>query len=153
MGRVRAALVKRFWQQLPEAANRGLQAAVSVTERRNTDLYLVGGAVRDLLLELPVGDVDLLVEDDAIAVAGTLGKRLGAKVAVHHRFGTAVVKGAGMRLDFARARTEVFEPGSPAYGAPSGAGGGLGAARFYDQRDGAALKRTAHRRADRSPWW
>ncbi len=108
MGRVRTALVKRLWRQLPETASRGLQAAVSITERRDTDLYLVGGAVRDLLLKVPVGDVDLVVEDDAIAIAKALGKRVNAKIVEHRRFKTAVVRGAGLRLDFARARTEIY---------------------------------------------
>ncbi len=131
MGKVRAALVKRLWRQLPEAEHRGLQAAVSVAERRNTDLYLVGGAVRDLLLKLPVVDIDLVVEDDAIAVAGALGKRLGAKVVVHRRFGTAVVKGEGLRLDLARARTELYKvPGALPTVRPAMLGDDLGRRDF-----------------------
>ncbi len=53
--------------------------------------YLVGGAVRDLLLREPGFDVDLAVEGDGIAFAAELGERLKAHVRPHEKFGTAVV--------------------------------------------------------------
>ncbi len=82
-------------------------------ERRGSSLFLVGGAVRDLTLGLPLADIDLVVEEDAIAVASDLGKRLRAKVVKHPRFGTAVVSGRGFRLDLAQARTEFYtRPGA-----------------------------------------
>lgn len=76
--------------------------------------YLVGGAVRDLLLERPSFDIDLVVEGDAIALAQDLGAQLGAKVKVHEAFGTAHVKlPNGKRLDLATARIEHYpRPGS-----------------------------------------
>jgi len=52
-------------------------------------LYLVGGFVRDLLLERPSLDFDLVVEGDAIALAHSLAKKNGGKVTSHSRFGTA----------------------------------------------------------------
>lgn len=87
--------------------------------------------MRDLLLELPVGDVDLVVEDDAIAIAEALGKRVRAKVVVHRRFGTAVVRGAGLRLDLARARTETYSvPGALPVVRPAMLGEDLGRRDF-----------------------
>ncbi|MBM3665103.1 MAG: hypothetical protein FJW92_04860, partial [Actinobacteria bacterium] len=51
---------------------------------------LVGGAVRDALLGVTHGpDVDLVVEGDAIALAGAVGHQLGGRVIAHARFGTA----------------------------------------------------------------
>lgn len=76
--------------------------------------YLIGGAVRDLLLERPSFDIDLMVEGDAIAVARDLAATLGAKLKVHEAFGTAhVTLPTGKRLDLAAARIEHYPaPGS-----------------------------------------
>ena len=52
-------------------------------------VYFVGGIVRDLLLGFPIGDVDLVVEGDAIALAKELARTRGGRVKSHARFGTA----------------------------------------------------------------
>jgi tRNA nucleotidyltransferase (CCA-adding enzyme) len=71
--------------------------------------YLVGGAVRDLLLGRGRVDIDVLVEGDAAALA----ERLGAEVTSHARFGTAKVTVEGHEVDLARARTEAYpHPGA-----------------------------------------
>jgi tRNA nucleotidyltransferase (CCA-adding enzyme) len=51
--------------------------------------YFVGGLVRDLLLDLPIVDIDIVVEGDAIALARRLRRKLGGRVRSHSRFGTA----------------------------------------------------------------
>ncbi len=51
--------------------------------------YFVGGLVRDLLLEQPIVDLDMVVEGDAIALAQRLAGELGGRVRTHRRFGTA----------------------------------------------------------------
>ena len=113
MGRLRTRLLKRLPQRLTEPVGDALDAAVSLMERRGGSLFLVGGAVRDLFLGSPLVDVDLVVEEDVIAVANDLGRRLRAKVVRHPRFGTAIVHGSGFRLDLARARTEYYtRPGA-----------------------------------------
>ncbi|MCZ7627472.1 MAG: hypothetical protein M5R38_18410 [Candidatus Methylomirabilis sp.] len=72
-------------------------------------IYAVGGCVRDLLLGHGNVDIDLVVEGDAIAVAGRLAHSLKAVVAPHHRFGTAHLRlSDGRRLDLATARTERY---------------------------------------------
>jgi tRNA nucleotidyltransferase (CCA-adding enzyme) len=52
-------------------------------------LYFVGGLVRDLLLDLPIVDIDIVVEGDAITLAQRLRKQFGGRVRSHSRFGTA----------------------------------------------------------------
>ena len=52
---------------------------------------MVGGFVRDLQLRRENLDLDLVVEGDGLAFAETLGRRLGAKVTGHRKFGTAVL--------------------------------------------------------------
>ncbi|HEU5142706.1 MAG TPA: hypothetical protein VFU04_06060 [Solirubrobacterales bacterium] len=72
-------------------------------------VYLVGGAVRDLLLGQPRGDIDLVVVGDAAALAG----KLGAETIEHERFATAKVRLGEHEVDLATARTERYErPGA-----------------------------------------
>ena len=72
-------------------------------------VYLVGGAIRDLLLGRPRADADLVVVGDAAALAVWLGG-LEAESA---RFGTARVRLRGHDVDLATARTESYpHPGA-----------------------------------------
>jgi tRNA nucleotidyltransferase (CCA-adding enzyme) len=72
-------------------------------------VYLVGGAVRDLLLGRGRADIDLVVEGDAAALAS----RLGADVVAHERFATAKVGLDGHEVDIAGARSESYpHPGA-----------------------------------------
>jgi tRNA nucleotidyltransferase (CCA-adding enzyme) len=72
-------------------------------------MYLVGGAVRDLLLNRPVVDVDLAIEGDAVAFGKALARTFGARTAAHERFGTAVLEfPGGVRLDVAATRKETY---------------------------------------------
>lgn len=74
---------------LPPARLALLRAAAAAAQQRGEALYIVGGFVRDLLLERPSPDLDLVVEGDAIALAEALAKQYGGKVTSHRRFGTA----------------------------------------------------------------
>lgn len=56
---------------------------------RDEQLYFVGGIVRDLLLDQPIFDVDLVVEGDAVALCRHLIRELGGEIRAHSRFGTA----------------------------------------------------------------
>jgi tRNA nucleotidyltransferase (CCA-adding enzyme) len=66
-----------------------LQAIAEEAFEQRSALYIVGGFVRDLLLERPSLDFDLVVEGDAIALARALARRFGGRVTGHSRFGTA----------------------------------------------------------------
>lgn len=88
----------------------------AVREAAEEPVYLVGGAVRDLLLGRPRADVDLVVEGDAAALAA----RLGGAEKEHERFGTVAVEVQGHELDIATARTESYpEPGALPVVAPA----------------------------------
>ncbi len=54
-----------------------------------SQVYFVGGLVRDLLLSQPIVDVDLVVEGDAIALCAQLTRTYGGDMRKHTRFGTA----------------------------------------------------------------
>jgi tRNA nucleotidyltransferase (CCA-adding enzyme) len=81
-------------------------------------VYLVGGAVRDLLLGRGRADIDVVVEGDA----GALAARLGAAPVEHERFATAKVELDGHEVDIASARTETYaHPGALPEVAPAAA--------------------------------
>ncbi len=66
-----------------------LQAVAEQAASEHMPVYIVGGFVRDLLLEMPGSDLDLVVEGDAIKLAEKLVKIHGGKIKSHSRFGTA----------------------------------------------------------------
>jgi tRNA nucleotidyltransferase (CCA-adding enzyme) len=68
-------------------------------------VYLVGGAVRDLLLGRGRADIDLVVEGDPAALAAALGVE---PLAAHPRFGTLKVELGGEEIDIAAARRETY---------------------------------------------
>jgi tRNA nucleotidyltransferase (CCA-adding enzyme) len=71
--------------------------------------YLVGGAVRDLLLGRSRADVDVAIEGDV----DELARRLGGEVRKHPRFSTATVRVPGLEVDIATTRAESYpHPGA-----------------------------------------
>jgi tRNA nucleotidyltransferase (CCA-adding enzyme) len=76
-------------------------------------VYVVGGAVRDVLLGRTPHELDFVVEGDAVAVARRAAERLGGRVTVHERFGTATVEASDATFDLAGSRRERYErPGA-----------------------------------------
>ena len=122
--------------------------------------YLVGGAVRDLLLGEPGFDVDLAVEGDGIAFATELAGRLKGHVRAHQKFGTAVVvAGDALRASPRRRR---IDPGRVLRVPRCAPQGGARrhpqrprAARLHDQRHGGlpqAARRTATSSTTSAVW-
>lgn len=76
----------------------------------NLDCYVVGGYVRDLFLERPSNDIDVVVVGSGIQVANALRKKMGRKanISVFKNFGTAQVKYKGMEVEFVGARRESY---------------------------------------------
>lgn len=71
--------------------------------------YLVGGAVRDLILGRARSDIDLVVVGDAAALAAAIG----AETVAHERFATAKARLDGHEIDIATARSEHYpSPGA-----------------------------------------
>jgi len=90
----------------------GRPPAVAALDGENA-VYVVGGAVRDLLLGREPHELDFVVEGDAVAVARRAAERLGGRTTVHERFGTATVTAPDVTFDLAGARRERYErPGA-----------------------------------------
>lgn len=99
--------------------------AASTLSEDFSGAYLVGGFVRDLLLDTPNADVDIAVEGDGIDFAQRLGEEFGGRVRPHKKFRTAVVlipwetlgerpswpglRSDDLRVDVATARTEFYD--------------------------------------------
>jgi tRNA nucleotidyltransferase (CCA-adding enzyme) len=95
--------------ELAQALSEAHPELETVRAAARQPVYLVGGAVRDLLLGRGRADVDLMVEGDATALAAELG---GAN-SEHDRFGTVKVDVEGHEVDIVGARTETYErPGA-----------------------------------------
>lgn len=75
------------------------------------DCYVVGGYVRDIFLERPSNDIDVVVVGSGIAVAQELKRILGRKahVSVFRNFGTAQVKYFDTEVEFVGARKESYQ--------------------------------------------
>jgi tRNA nucleotidyltransferase (CCA-adding enzyme) len=71
--------------------------------------YLVGGAVRDLLLDLEPVDIDIAIEGDARSAARAIADRLGGGVREYERFGTADVTLGTQTFHLASTREETYD--------------------------------------------
>ena len=80
-------------------------------DRLGMECYVVGGYVRDLFLERPCDDIDVVVVGSGIEVAKELKRMLGrhAHLSVFKNFGTAQVKTQdGLEVEFVGARRESY---------------------------------------------
>jgi putative nucleotidyltransferase with HDIG domain len=96
-------LDQELFHQISEAA-----------DRLGVECYVVGGYVRDIFLERPSNDIDVVVVGSGIAVAQELKRMLGHKahLSVFKNFGTAQVKyrhnGEEVEVEFVGARKESY---------------------------------------------
>ena len=79
-------------------------------DRLGVECYVVGGYVRDIFLERPSDDIDVVVVGSGIEVAKELKQMLGSKanLSVFRNFGTAQVKHRGVEIEFVGARKESY---------------------------------------------
>ncbi|MBN1965045.1 MAG: CBS domain-containing protein, partial [Anaerolineae bacterium] len=118
----RAEIAGRLARALSPSLLRLIAAVGQQAQEMNLGLYAVGGFVRDLLLERPNTDIDLVVEGDAIALVRALWGRYGGRMRAHQQFGTATWRlddGVAAHfgqvadwpdsLDFVTARAEFYE--------------------------------------------
>lgn len=79
-------------------------------DKLGVQAYLVGGYVRDLFLERPTADIDVVVVGSGINLAEAFANRLGrgAHLSVFRNFGTAQVKYKGQEVEFVGARRESY---------------------------------------------
>jgi tRNA nucleotidyltransferase (CCA-adding enzyme) len=106
-------LTSSIKEQLSDIVVQFIKYAGNIAEQHQQRLYLVGGAVRDLLRECINLDIDMVVEGDAIKLAQEIANPLKAKITAHPYFGTAKIKWGTHSADFITARAETYaRPGA-----------------------------------------
>lgn len=88
-----------------------LQRIQEVADHLQLETYVVGGFVRDLLLQRPSKDIDVVCVGSGIALAQAVAKELGKvdEVVVFKNFGTAMVRWERGELEFVGARKESYQ--------------------------------------------
>ena len=79
-----------------------------LADESQTEIYVIGGFVRDLFLNRPSKDIDILVIGNGIKFAEAAGKLLHTKVSVFKNFGTAQLKHGDLEIEFVGARKESY---------------------------------------------
>ena len=77
----------------------------------NKPAYLVGGCVRDLFLNRPIKDIDIVVVGSGIELALSVKEKMGEKchLSVFKNFGTAQIKIDNLEMEFVGARRESYQ--------------------------------------------
>ena len=81
-------------------------------DEQNVEAYVIGGFVRDLLLNRPSKDVDIAVIGNGITFAESVAKKLKAKLSVFKNFGTAMLRYQDIEVEFVGARKESYRANS-----------------------------------------
>lgn len=101
-------IAPRLEAQLDSVSLRQLRGMAAVAEIHGAQLYLVGGAVRDALLGLPVTDIDIAVVGMASGLPRGVARALNGRVVAHSQFNTFALSAAGRHIDLAMARHETY---------------------------------------------
>ena len=83
-----------------------------IAKQSQTEAYVIGGFVRDLFLQRPSKDIDIVILGNGIAFAEKVGEQLKTKVAVFKNFGTAMLKFKDLEIEFVGARKESYQSDS-----------------------------------------
>ena len=78
---------------------------------QNQECYVIGGFVRDIFLNRPSKDIDIVVVGSGIELANKVAEKLGkkAKLTVFKNYGTAQVKTKDLEVEFVGARKESYQ--------------------------------------------
>lgn len=79
-------------------------------DEAGVEAYVIGGYVRDIFLNRPSKDIDVVAVGSGIELASRVARKLGKKavLSVFRNFGTAQVKAGAMELEFVGARKESY---------------------------------------------
>ena len=90
-----------------------LDEIYQVSRNQKIQIYVVGGFVRDLILNKPGKDIDFVVIGDAIEFTQNIHNTLPVSEPVFFpKFGTAMLQYKNYHLEFVNAREELYDPSS-----------------------------------------
>ncbi len=106
-------IAPRLQAQLDSITLRQLRGIAAVAEIHGARAYLVGGAVRDALLGIPVTDIDIAVVGMTSGLPRGVARALNGRVVAHSQFNTFSLTASGRHIDLAMARHESYaHPGA-----------------------------------------
>ncbi len=97
---------------LQHLQNPVFKVLATIADQTKTEAYVIGGFVRDLFLDRPSKDIDIVVLGNGIEFAEQTGRQLKTKVAVFKNFGTAMLKYNDLEIEFVGARKESYRSDS-----------------------------------------
>ena len=84
--------------------------AAKLGKQMKMKVYIVGGVVRDIILDKKIQDIDIMVEGDGILFAKKLAKIIGVKKIVpYEKFGTALIPNKLFQIEVASSRSELYD--------------------------------------------
>ena len=88
-----------------------LRIVADCANQINKPAYLVGGSVRDLILNRNIKDIDIVVVGSGIELASAVKEKLGENchLGIFKNFGTAQIKLEGLEIEFVGARKESYQ--------------------------------------------
>ena len=90
-----------------------LLTAGSLSDELAIPSYIVGGYVRDIILNRETTDIDIMVEGDGILFAKKLSQKLNIdNIVVYEKFQTALIPYKEIQIEIATARTEIYSENS-----------------------------------------
>ncbi|MEO2159004.1 MAG: tRNA nucleotidyltransferase, partial [bacterium] len=93
--------------------NKVFKAIGKTADERGERAFVIGGYVRDLIINRPSKDIDIVTEGKGIDLARAVAKELGIKnVNVFQNFGTAMFNFEDLEIEFVGARKESYSRGS-----------------------------------------
>src|SRR6185437_14943011 len=79
---------------------------------QDVQVYSIGGFVRDIFLNRPSKDIDIVIIGNGISFAKSVAEKLSVKLSVFKNFGTASLKYQGLEVEFVGARKESYRSDS-----------------------------------------
>ncbi|MEO8794738.1 MAG: HD domain-containing protein [Daejeonella sp.] len=83
-----------------------------LAHQTNTEIYVIGGFVRDIFLNRGSKDIDIVVIGNGIDFAESAAELLNTKVSVFKNFGTAMLRFHDLEIEFVGARKESYRSDS-----------------------------------------